>query len=374
MDGHEPTLARRRTAPIEMDPDAFPRGRGPPVGGPAGGLPGHAAGAASLTGRPRRPRCVPCFRHGRCRAEGEDPARLVEESAELLLQHSLFNGHPRFFGYITSSAAPIGALGEMLAAAVNPNVGGWPLSPMASEIEAQTVRWIAELIGYPAEAGGLLVSGGNAANLVGFWTGRHAMLGRLRTGDAAADQALPSKLRAYVSAETHTWIDKAADLSGLGRDAVRWVPTDAELRMDLDALREMMRQDEADGLRPFLVVGAAGTVSTGAVDPLRALATLCREKGLWFHVDGALRRAGGGASGRARRPGRAGPGGLAGGGSAQVAVRPRWRAGCAFVRDPAALRDTFTYHPPYYPDEWTRADAPVMYANYGRRTRAASAP
>ena len=111
------------------------------------------------------------------------------------------------------------------------------------------------------------------------------MLGRLRTGDAAADQALPSKLRAYVSAETQ--IDKAADLSGLGRDAVRWVPTDAELRMDLDALREMMRQDEADGLRPFLVVGAAGTVSTGAVDPLRALATLCREKGLWFHVDGA---------------------------------------------------------------------------------------
>ncbi|MDZ7801196.1 MAG: aminotransferase class V-fold PLP-dependent enzyme [Trueperaceae bacterium] len=362
MDGHEPTLARRRTAPIEMDPDAF-RAAGHQL------VDRLADFLATLPEQPVSPGAAPAEVRALLSprplpAEGEDPARLVEESAELLLRHSLFNGHPRFFGYITSSAAPIGALGDMLAAAVNPNVGGWPLSPMASEIEAQTVRWIAELIGYPVEAGGLLVSGGNAANLVGFWTGRHAMLGRVRTGDAAADAALPSKLRAYVSAETHTWIDKAADLSGLGRDAVRWVPTDAELRMDLDALREMMRQDESDGLRPFLVVGTAGTVSTGAVDPLRALATLCREKGLWFHVDGAY------GAPAAVLPG--GPEDLAALALADsLAVDPhKWlyaplEAGCAFVRDPGALRDTFTYHPPYYPDEWTREDAPITYSAYG---------
>jgi len=99
---------------------------------------------------------------------------LLEEATDLLLDHSLFNGHPRFWGYITSSAAPIGALGDLLAAAVNPNVGAWDLSPMASEIEAQTIRWIADMIGYPATCGGLLVSGGNMANFVGFLAARKA--------------------------------------------------------------------------------------------------------------------------------------------------------------------------------------------------------
>ncbi|HEY3476904.1 MAG TPA: pyridoxal-dependent decarboxylase, partial [Anaerolineales bacterium] len=103
---------------------------------------------------------------------GTDPARILAEAAELLFEHSLFNGHPRFWGYITSSGAPIGALGDMLAATINPNVGAWDLSPMATEIETQTVRWIAELIGYPSECGGVLTSGGNVANFVGFLAGR----------------------------------------------------------------------------------------------------------------------------------------------------------------------------------------------------------
>src|SRR5437762_1670319 len=97
---------------------------------------------------------------------GTDAARLVSDATGLLFDHSLFNGHPRFFGYITASPAPIGMLGDFLAAALNPNVGAWNLSPAATEIESQTVRWIAELIGYPADCGGLLVSGGNLANIV----------------------------------------------------------------------------------------------------------------------------------------------------------------------------------------------------------------
>src|SRR6202046_1453217 len=105
---------------------------------------------------------------------GADPAQLRHHAADLLFDHSLFNGHPRFWGYITSSAAPIGALGEMLAAAVNPNVGAWPLSPMASAIEAQTIRWIAAMLGYPEDCGGLFVSGGNMANIVGFLAARKA--------------------------------------------------------------------------------------------------------------------------------------------------------------------------------------------------------
>ena len=105
---------------------------------------------------------------------GTDPAQLLHHAADLLFDHSLFNGHPRFWGYITSSAAPIGALGELLAAAVNPNVGAWLLSPMASEIEGQTIRWIAEMLNYPVDCGGLFVSGGNMANLVCFLAARQA--------------------------------------------------------------------------------------------------------------------------------------------------------------------------------------------------------
>ena len=109
--------------------------------------------------------------------KGTDPAQLLQHAADLLFDHSLFNGHPRFWGYMTSSAAPIGALGELLAAAVNPNVGAWLLSPMASEIEGQTVRWIAEMLGYSPECGGLFVSGGNMANLICFLAARQAKAG-----------------------------------------------------------------------------------------------------------------------------------------------------------------------------------------------------
>src|SRR5690349_1724332 len=151
---------------------------------------------------------------------GTAPDALLPDTARFLFDHSLFNGHPRFMGYITSSAAPLGMLADLLAAAVNPNVGGWELSPAASEIEAQTVRWIAELVGYPTDCGGLLVSGGNMANFVCFLAGRRAMVGEAARTAGAAAGGRP--VRVYASAATHTWIQKAADLFGLGTDAVRW--------------------------------------------------------------------------------------------------------------------------------------------------------
>ena len=136
---------------------------------------------------------------------GTDPGPLLEETAELLFAHSLFNGHPRFFGYITAPPAPIGILGDLLAAAVNPNVGAWTLSPAATEIESQTVRWIAELIGYPVNCGGLLLSGGNMANLVCFLYCSAAKAGvDIREHGISEDSG--RRLRVYCSAETHTWI------------------------------------------------------------------------------------------------------------------------------------------------------------------------
>ena len=281
--------------------------------------------------------------------DGMDPALLLEQTTERLFNHSLFNGHPRFFGYITASPAPIGMLGDLLASAVNPNVGGWLLSPAATEIESQTVRWIAEFIGYPAECGGLLVSGGNMANLVCFFSARAASAAKagwdVRALGMTGNGGKP--LRVYGSAEMHTWIQKAADLSGMGTDSIRWIPTDSELRMDVPALHRQLDLDLAAGDVPCMVVGTAGSVSTGAVDRLSEIARVCKEYGIWFHVDGAY---GGFAASLPEAPDDL----HALNHADSVAVDPhKWlyaplEAGCALVREPEALRTAFAYHPPYY--------------------------
>lgn len=350
---------RHRSAPIEMSPEEF-----------------RAAGhrlvdrisdyLATVRGRPVTPAESPgALRKllgGPLPARGVRPDRLLEEAADLVINHSLFNGHPRFWGYINPSSAPIGALGDLLAAAVNPNVGAWILSPMASEIEAQTVRWVAEMLGYPADCGGLLVSGGNMANFVGFVAARRAKAD-WDVQAAGFTAAAARRLRVYVSAETHTWVHKATDLFGLGTDSIRWIPVDDELRMDTAALGRQIRADAGSGDVPFLVVGTAGTVSTGAVDPLPEIAALAKEHGLWFHVDGAY---GGFAAGL---PG-ASPDfkGIARADS--VAVDPhKWlyaplEAGCALVRNRQALLDAFRYRPPYY--HFDEADEQVVnYFEHG---------
>ncbi len=278
-------------------------------------------------------------------AEGTDAMELLRATSRDLFDHSLHNGHPRFLGYITSSAAPIGMLGDLLAAAVNPNLGAWTLSPLATEIEAQTVRWIAELLGYPTDCGGLLVSGGNMANTVGFWAARVAAAGAGIRATGRAEDGRP--LAIYASAETHTWLQKATDLSGLGTDAIRWIPTGPDLRLDVDALQRAMDSDLDAGVHPMMVVGTGGSVSTGVVDPIRELSRVCRERGTWLHVDGAY---GGFAAMLPDAPDDLHHLGLAD----SVAVDPhKWlytplEAGCVVVRDPEALRSAFSYHPPYY--------------------------
>src|SRR5262249_4175180 len=239
----------------------------------------------------------------------------------------------------------IGALGDLLAASVNANVGANILSPMATELEAQTIRWIAELIGYPTDCGGLLVSGGNMANMIGLLAARKAKLPwDVRTKGMLGGAG--RQLRLYASEETHTWVQKAADLAGLGTDAIRWIPTDDHLRMDTTALRAVLAEDLERGDLPFLLVGTAGSVSTGAIDPLPELAEIGREYGLWFHVDGAY----GGLA--AMLPDASED--LKGLSLADsVAVDPhKWlyaplEAGCALVRDRRAMQDAFNYHPVY---------------------------
>lgn len=278
--------------------------------------------------------------------DGTAPETLLREAASLLAGHSLFNGHPKFFGYITASPAPIGILGDFLASAINSNVGAWTLGPMASEIEGQTVRWIADLLGYPQQCGGLFVSGGNMANTVGLLAARTAAAtwDVQREGVGGPDGA---PLKVYASAETHPWIQKATEIAGLGSDAIRWIPTDAGQRMDVGALRVAIAADRAAGMIPMMVVGTAGSVSTGAVDALDDIADVCEETGTWFHVDGAygaLAMAVPGTPPALRAMHRAD----------SIAMDPhKWlyaplEAGCALVRDADVLRRTFSHHPPYY--------------------------
>jgi len=277
--------------------------------------------------------------------EGSDPATLLRDTADLLCRHSLHNGHPAFLGYITSSAAPLGMLADLLAASINANLGKWDLSPVASEIEAQTVRWLAELIRYSPGCGGLMVSGGNMANIVAFLAARNARAGwdvRSEGHSAASPQ-----LTVYCSRETHTWIEKATAIAGLGTQAIRWIATDADQRISLDALRTQLEQDRAAGLQPFMLIGTAGNVSTGAVDPLAALADCAEQERLWFHVDGAY-----GAPAAMLDDAPADLKLLARADS--VALDPhKWlyspiEAACTLVKDRRHLLDAFAFKPSYY--------------------------
>ncbi|HEX2205904.1 MAG TPA: pyridoxal-dependent decarboxylase [Longimicrobium sp.] len=194
------------------------------------------------------------------------------------------NLHPRFWGWVQGQGTPLAMMAEMLAAALNPHLAGFDQAP--ARVEDQVLAWLAELMGMPPGASGLLVSGGTMANTVGLAVARHA-----RAGFDVREEGLQGahpRLLVYGSVETHGWARKAAELLGLGRSALRLVPVDAEYRIDVAALRAAVAEDRAAGHRPFCVIGTAGTVNTGATDDLRALAALAREEGLWLHVDGAF--------------------------------------------------------------------------------------
>jgi glutamate/tyrosine decarboxylase-like PLP-dependent enzyme len=208
---------------------------------------------------------------------------LLEYLRTVVLDHSIYPGHPGFMAYVTASGTVPGAAADLLAAALNQNLGGWLLSPAASEIETKLTRWLADRFGLPETAGGLMTSGGAAANFIALKTARDS-------GGRAAirtDGVAGRRLVAYASEEAHVTIARAADMTGLGMGAVRSVPVNERFEMDADALREMVERDLAEGFEPFVVVGTAGTTATGAIDPLPEIGDLCRERGLWFHVDAA---------------------------------------------------------------------------------------
>jgi aromatic-L-amino-acid/L-tryptophan decarboxylase len=334
-----------RQAPLAMEADEFRRAGYALVDSLAGFLETMDRRPVTRNGSPESVRALVDAAQT-LPAGGCDASDLLAATSRLLFDHSLFNGHPRFFGYITSPPAPIGMLGDLLAAAVNANVGAWRLAPVATEIEAQAVRWMAELIGFPADGGGLFVSGGNMANIVGLLAARAAAATwDIRRTGVAGPGSRP--LRVYATAEAHTWLQKATDIAGIGTDAIRWIPTDAGLRMDVRALRDALDRDRNAGDLPLMVVATAGTVSTGVVDPLFDIAGISRDAGAWLHVDGAY---GALAACVPDSPRDLQALHLAD----SVAVDPhKWlyaplEAGCVLVRDPQSLQRAFAYHPNYY--------------------------
>ena len=205
------------------------------------------------------------------------------EFMEYVVPYAGGNVHPGFMGWVQGGGTVAGMLAEMLAGGLNANLGGRDHAPI--EVERQVLEWVRRLFGFPEGASGLFVTGTSMANLLAVLAARTAKLGKETRHSGLG--LTGKRLRAYASDGAHGCVAQALDLAGFGKDALRLVPTDADWRMDMTALRAMIARDRAAGLQPFLVVGSAGTVDVGAIDDLRGISDLCREQELWFHIDGA---------------------------------------------------------------------------------------
>jgi glutamate/tyrosine decarboxylase-like PLP-dependent enzyme len=214
------------------------------------------------------------------------PAALEQVHGEFLdfvLPYSGGNVHPGFMGWVQGGGTPVGMLAEMLAGGLNANLGGRDQAPM--EVERQVVAWMREIFEFPAEASGLFVTGTSMANLLAVLVARTARLGQQARQEGIGEAG--QLVRAYASQAVHGCVSQAMDLAGFGRSGLCLIGTDENFRLDVRELRAAIARDRQQGLKPFLVIGSAGTVDAGAIDDLDAIAALCREEELWFHIDGA---------------------------------------------------------------------------------------
>jgi aromatic-L-amino-acid decarboxylase len=291
--------------------------------------------------------------------EGEGFERALDTISSLAVEYSRHSAHSRFFGYVSSPGNAINAAGSMVASALNINVTGWRSAPVGTEIERLTVRWLCEMVGFPTTGGGLMVSGGSMANFAGIAAARSA-----KAPDVVRDGVGGMRLRLYVSEEGHFSIRKAAGMLGIGTSNVRSVRTNDRQQMDLDHLVQLVREDRAAGHVPFCVVAAAGTVASGAVDPIAAIARFARGENLWLHVDGAY-----GGFAALAPDARSLFDGIAEADS--VALDPhKWLylpmgTGCVLYRDPETARAAFRADAEYTRVMGLEHDEAFVYWDYG---------
>jgi aromatic-L-amino-acid decarboxylase len=284
---------------------------------------------------------------------------VLNELENKLLPYCTHVGHPGYMGLITPSPNPIGVIADFICSAINQNVGAYSIGPSAVAMERRVVRWLTDLCGYDAQAGGNLTSGGMMANFIGLKVGRDAV-----TRDVAQHNGIHDHWAVYASEERHVSVDKAVDCVGLGRNALRALPTDTNFQVRLDALEEAIARDKKSSIRPMCIVGVFGTTNTGAVDDIRELRRIADREGMWLHVDAAY---GGGMLLSHQWPMRDRGLELAD----SITIDPhKWfyaplDAGAVLVRNEGRLTASFGIKPSYLTDELDQANERYQYYVHG---------
>ena len=287
------------------------------------------------------------------------PETVLNELESKLLPYCTHVGHPGYMGLITPSPNPVGIVADFICSAINQNLGAYSIGPSAVAMERRVVRWLTDMCGYDAKAGGNFTSGGMMANFIGLKVGRDAV-----TLDRAQHDGVRERWAVYVSEERHVSIDKAVDAIGLGRNALRTLPTDANFQVRLDALEEAITRDKKSGIRPMSIVGVFGTTNTGAVDDIRELRRIADREGMWLHVDAAY---GGGMLLSHEWPMRDRGLELVD----SITIDPhKWfyaplDAGAVLVKDQDRLTASFGIKPSYLTDELDQANERYQYYVHG---------
>jgi len=291
--------------------------------------------------------------------EASAPDDVLRELETKLLPYCTNVGHPGYMGLITPSPNPVGIIADFICSALNQNVGAYSIGPSAVAMERRVVRWLTDLCGYDEKAGGNLTSGGMTANFIGLKVGRDAV-----TKDQAQHHGIHEKWAVYASEERHVSVDKAVDAVGLGRNALRALPTDEQFQVRIDALEKAIAHDKKNGIRPMCIVGIFGTTNTGAVDDIRKLRQIADREGMWLHADAAY---GGGMLLSHDWPMRNRGLELAD----SITIDPhKWfyaplDAGAVLVKDQNRLTASFGMKPSYLTDEFDEANERYQYYVHG---------
>jgi len=295
--------------------------------------------------------------------EPTNPTAVYAEFRELIEPYTMHTAHPRFWAWYMGSGTVLGALAELLAATLNPNVGGG--NHAAPLVEKQVLKWVGKMMGFPDNAGGLLTSGGSMANFTALTVARNTRAGydvRRKGLSAAAGQ-----LALYASSEVHSCHQKSIETLGLGTAGLRKIEINDDYTINLEALARQVAADRASGMIPFCVVANAGTINTGAIDDMNAIADLCEREGLWFHVDGCI-----GAVAVLAENVRSQMAGIERADSIALDLH-KWmhipfEAGCVLVRDAAVHYNSFALVPEYLAraaDDGGMASGNLWFSDYG---------
>lgn len=297
--------------------------------------------------------------------KAQEPDKILDEWESKVLPYSAHLGSPRWFGFVNGSGNMISTLAEALAASVNMNTGGWKAAPSATEIERLTIAWIAEMINYPTDCGGLLTSGGTMANFTAIQTALRIKASYDTTAKGLQNKDFKGRFTIYMSDhEGHVSIVRVADLLNLGRESIRLVKSKEDFTMDTADLERMLDEDIANGDVPFCVVAQVGSINVGAIDPLMEIARICSERNLWFHADGAC-----GAVGAILPEKRSQYKGLELADS--VTLDPhKWlyipyECGCVLIKDPVQLHRSFSLTASYLKGTLPTEYSGLYFMDYG---------